>query len=599
MRYRKHIRGSSVLGVLLLALLIVLALTARVASAQTRTITFEGASSRQRIAISDINPAWPADWSDFNFLVLEMRPSTPHRFRITVVTADGPRSIMIQPFGQGAWLRASVPLRYFKGRDQFGFDLASTNNRRANSFWMSIWGPFGELTNVQAIEFSMDSPLDASVLEIRSFQLSKTDPGSDFLEQRPVLDEFNQWAFSDWPGKIKSREQLAKELAAEDFSLKPADFGYAPTGGYADTQTKATGFFRVEQIGGRWWFVDPQGHLFLSTSSNGLPGAGRRGSGRAQGAGDSDALKLVNRRLNAWGLNTGGQGRPYASYLSVPRGPHTFLGLPDVYSDDYAQAAEQAALAQCAPRKDDPLLLGYFIGNEPPWMGRESELVGMILKAEPTATQSRLKEFLAAGDSPPRRRGFVVAAFAKQLDVVGSALKKYDPNHLNLGIRFGGSPPDDVLRCARVFDVCSINVYNYEPTRQIARTNQVTGRPVLIGEFHLGVPANGLGAGLVQARDQIERAKGYRYYVEQAASQPGFVGAHWFTWRDEPVLGRNDGENYNIGFVDVTNRPYIELVKSAIATHQRLEKVHLGKLQPFDEHPKASNAGTATPRRVG
>ena len=594
MQYRRHVHSLSLFALLLLALLIVLALTADVVSAQTRTITFEGVSSRQRIPIKDINPDWPADWSEFNFLVLEMRPSTPHRFRITVVTADGPRSIMIQPFGQGAWLRASVPLKYFKGRDQFGFDLASTNNRRTNSFWMSIWGPFGELAHVQAVEFSMEYALDKSLLEIRSMQLSKTDPGSEFLEDRPVLDEFNQWAFADWPGKIKSREQLAKELAAEVFSLKPSDFGYTQMGGYADTQTKATGFFRVEQIDGRWWFVDPQGHLFLSTSSNGLPGAGRRGGG----AGDSDALKLINRRLDAWGLNTGGQNRPYTAYLSVPRGPHTFLGLRDVYSDEFAQAAEQAALAQCAPRKGDPLLLGYFIGNEPPWMGRESELVGMILKGEPTATQAKLKEFLAAGDSPQRRKEFVIAAFAKQLDVVCSALKKHDPNHLNLGIRFGGSPPDDVLRCGRVFDVCSINVYNYEPTRQIARTNQITGRPVLIGEFHLGVPANGLGAGLVQAKDQIERAKGYRYYVEQAAAQGGFVGAHWFTWRDEPILGRNDGENYNIGFVDVTNRPYKELVKAAIATHQRLEQIHLGKLPPFDEHPKASDAGTPGPRRA-
>jgi len=31
---------------------------------------------------------------------------------------------------------------------------------------------------------------------------------------------------------------------------------------------------------------------------------------------------------------------------------------------------------------------------------------------------------------------------------------------------------------------------------------------------------------------------------------PYSLGAHWFAWRDEPVLGRMDGENYNIGFVD-------------------------------------------------
>ena len=72
----------------------------------------------------------------------------------------------------------------------------------------------------------------------------------------------------------------------------------------------------------------------------------------------------------------------------------------------------------------------------------------------------------------------------------------------------------------------------------LERAYRITGRPILLGEFHIGVPANGLGAGLVQARDQTQRALGYRYYVEQAASLPAFVGAYWFEWRDEPVLGR-------------------------------------------------------------
>ena len=104
---------------------------------------------------------------------------------------------------------------------------------------------------------------------------------------------------------------------------------------------------------------------------------------------------------------------------------------------------------------------------------------------------------------------------------------------------------------------------------------------MLIGEFHIGVPENGLGAGLVQAKDQSERGIAYRYYVEQAASIDAFLGAHWFQWSDEPVLGRFDGENYNIGFVDVTNRPYPELIDAAKTTHNRLRDVHAGRIPPF------------------
>jgi hypothetical protein len=42
-----------------------------------------------------------------------------------------------------------------------------------------------------------------------------------------------------------------------------------------------------------------------------------------------------------------------------------------------------------------------------------------------------------------------------------------------------------------------------------------------------------------------------------------------------------DGENYNIGFVDVTNRPYAELAGAARETHDRLAAVHAGKTPPF------------------
>jgi hypothetical protein len=150
---------------------------------------------------------------------------------------------------------------------------------------------------------------------------------------------------------------------------------------------------------------------------------------------------------------------------------------------------------------------------------------------------------------------------------------------------------DEALIMAKIFDVCSINVYEYEPTKQIIRAARLSGRPILIGEYHIGVPADGLAAGLVQAKDQRERGNAYRYYVEQAASLEWFLGAYWFQWRDEPVLGRMDGENYNIGFVDVTDRPYVELIGAAKASHKRLMDVHAGKVLPFAQHPMASDAG--------
>jgi len=115
---------------------------------------------------------------------------------------------------------------------------------------------------------------------------------------------------------------------------------------------------------------------------------------------------------------------------------------------------------------------------------------------------------------------------------------------------------------------------------------------MLIGEFHIGVPNRGMAPGLVQAMNQEERGVAYRYYVEQAAAHPAVIGTHWFAWLDEPVTGRSDGENYNIGWIDVTDRPYPELVEAAKVTHARLYGVHSGKVAPFSQIPKASEVGT-------
>jgi hypothetical protein len=613
---------------------------------------FDGREFEHKLTLKDLGADFPSDWSAYDYLVMELRTSSPQRFALLIHDKGGLRRLMVQPFGQNVWMRASVPLRFFQRRDRAGFDMASVNNRPANSFWMSVWGPFGSIDNVEALGIQMDYPINQPVIEIRSTKLSKEDAGSEFLEKLPVVDEFGQWAHADWPRKVRSLDQLKTEWAAEEKSFAPQEFGYCQYGGYLNTKAKATGFFRVEKIDGKWWFVDPDGHLYLSmvvpgmgagggetrvqgrenyfaalppaglfqSGPGGGPGApGGPGRGPSAGVGAFRAWNLLRRygpdwrakaaemevrRVRGWGLTTGPVTPSSAelvkrvSYLArfntLPRGGNlvNYLGMPDVYSEEFARALNENAASQLPARKDDPFLVGYFIGNEPPWPGREPELIEMFLNGPATPAQDRIKAFLAQGETPVRRREFVVAMFEKYLAMVGEALKKYDPNHLNLGIRFGGSPQEYILKTARAFDVYSVNTYEYAPLEQMKRAWEVVGMPILIGEFHFGVPADGLGAGLVQVRDQKERGTGYRYYVEQAASLAAFVGAAWFVGTDESVTGRNDGENYNIGFIDVTERPYLELVKAAKHTLKRLHEVHAGKIKPFARRPLASGAGT-------
>jgi hypothetical protein len=262
----------------------------------------------------------------------------------------------------------------------------------------------------------------------------------------------------------------------------------------------------------------------------------------------------------------------------------TYLGLPDVYSDDIAQAIDAAARRQCEHLSNDPWLLGYFLANEPPFPQKALQTAELILAGPSTATRQALEKWLEQSDTPARRKAFIDDAFDRYVQMTSAAASKYAPNHLNLGMRSGGHPTEAELRVSRAFDVYSINVYDYQlsPDR-MKQITALTGKPVVIGEFHFGVPERGLSAGLVQVKNQVERGVAYRYYVEQAFAMPEVIGAHWFQWADQMPTGRFDGENYNIGLVDVTDRPYLELIEAMKITHERLYKVHAGTEPPFSQ----------------
>jgi hypothetical protein len=157
----------------------------------------------------------------------------------------------------------------------------------------------------------------------------------------------------------------------------------------------------------------------------------------------------------------------------------------------------------------------------------------------------------------------------------------------SLGLRFGGSAPDAMIEACRLFDVFSMNSYTTAPSpQQVERAFRLSGRPVLIGEFHFGTPGRGLSAGLRQTANQQERGVAYRYYVENAAAIPCLIGVHWFQWIDQPSTGRFDGENYNIGMVDIADRPYSDFIQAMQTTHNRLLDIHAGRRTATDRQAR-------------
>jgi hypothetical protein len=555
-------------------------------------------------------PPAAADWSSCGAFTFEFASSSTIRWEMQIRNRRGQTfTYRVQPY-QDVPAKAAIS-NAFLTREYM-------NNRQYKAHWLSSWANHIDLTQVASIAIRM-APNREVTLRLGPLALEPHEAADEFRLGRPVVDAFGQWIGLEWPGKVRAAADLARLWAAEDAALEKAErFAVSEYGGWSERRVKATGFFRTVQNGGRWWLVDPAGHLFFSAGpdcvryANSTLVTGREAlfaklpPGSAETAdfyqanarqrhGEADFVNKWKahqaRRLRAWGFNTvanwsdaglfDGPAVPFVTTVSVDRGGRAWQGFPDVYSEAFAAEAAQQAARQCARFRDEPRLIGYFIGNEPRWPGRN--LIDLILRdKDPSATQAFVRKFLdQRGDTPAAREALMEALSRRYFTAVCGAIRKADPNHMILGIRWAGNAPDPVLKANDVFDVFSLNIYAFEPPAdRIERIHALTKRPILIGEFHFGAPERGYAPSLVMVKDQTERGAAYQYYLERAAAFPQVVGAHWFQFADQPVTGRFDGENYNIGFVNQLDVPYPELVKFAQAAHRRMYRVHAGEESP-------------------
>jgi hypothetical protein len=355
---------------------------------------------------------------------------------------------------------------------------------------------------------------------------------------------------------------------------------------------------------------------------------------------------LALSRLRAWGFNTIGNwsdqrlyrnGRmPYVatagiggSHARVSSGSDYWGRMHDPFDPQFVQDVADSLKPVAERVKADPWCIGYFVDNELSWggFGDDGGRYGLAYGALAEGPSSPAKrEFLAQLkakyrdvsalnsawgtsftswsdlDAPYKPSGQAsvgmkadMSAFCKSLArryfrVIRDELRRLDPNHLYLGCRFAWRTPEAVAAAAELCDVISFNIY--APRVDPAQWASVTelDRPCIIGEFHFGALDRGMfHTGLVSVPDQNARASMYIDYVRSVIDNPAFVGCHWFQYVDEPLTGRwFDGENYNIGFVSVTDTPYPEMVAAAKQVHAEAYTRRYGTGRPAD------GAGEAT-----
>ncbi len=311
---------------------------------------------------------------------------------------------------------------------------------------------------------------------------------------------------------------------------------------------------------------------------------------------------------------------PYVRHLrlSYARTPFVYRDFPDVFNPGFVKDAGEFG-EQLEDTAKDPALIGYFMMNEPTWgFSSETPAAGMLFNTPDCETRRVLGDFLkrryrtdarlakawkmrtglSAVSSGPWRTPLTpearadLAAFSaimveRKFKLLADSCRTHDPDHLNLGIRYFTVPPDWAVEGMKCFDVFSVNGYENKVRDELGRIAQIFNQPVMVGEWHFGALDAGLPAsGIGRVASQEDRGRAFRAYTEDAAAKSWCVGVHWFTLYDESALGRFDGENWNIGFLDVANRPYEEIARAARLSHERMYAVASGECPPFADAPE-------------
>ncbi len=582
------------------------------------------------------------------------QPAKPHLFQ------GNAEKLTLRNF-EGATLTLEVPANSFQ---------QLTDNREWN------WKIFGW-------QFNAPCTSGAGPLEV------KLTLGAPSATPVKLVDRFGQSTRVDFPAKLKSEEELKPDRQTEAAwlaGLQPPAldrFGGLPGSG-ARFGLKKSGFFHVEKKGPRWLLVDPEGNAFFhlgvcafGPSDDYTYFAGRERifewlpphEGEFASAFNPDpywnrlaiSFHLVNtirkfgrpydsasytarmiERVRKWGFNSaGGFGAGDAGVRERMNFPHvahlplsTWEGFPDVpgchgifdpFSAKLRDHCDQVFAARLPPSAADPLLIGYFLANEPLW----EEIPGAVAALDGSHDCKRklasfLEEKYKSIDAFNRawgtslktfgdvsEHGLPVKSDAAKADLqaftgvfldayfrlITETFHKYDKNHLLIGNRLQPGTINNETACrlsGKYMDVVSFNYYTYGfDQKLLSRIRSWIGdRPMFFSEFYFSSPPDsGLLGGGQDLASQRERGLAYRHYMEHAAALGYVVGIEWFTLVDQAATGRffekYNGEAANTGLISVADRPWKPMLEEMLKSNYGIYQVLFGERPPFEfSHPR-------------
>lgn len=316
----------------------------------------------------------------------------------------------------------------------------------------------------------------------------------------------------------------------------------------------------------------------------------------------SQAEDIAHRRLASWGMNTCGNWSSGWEQLRTPFtvpvhyvSPSLALKLPDVWHPDF-----DSTLRKVLSRIKDqgvassPWNMGFFIHNEIKF--QKPHNIARIIQGRPADQPAKVEwvkrltakyggieslnkawstkygsweALLTSTEKVPYKNMDADAdkCFEDYLDrffrISRDACKEFFPNQLYLGSRLHGVEDPMIMKAAETY--CDVISYNLYLKTLAGWTGPIPDlkKPVMATEFHFGALDRGMfHTGLQPASSQEDRAEHYAEYVRSALRNPLFIGTHWFQYAPQSFTGRADGENYQVGMLDIADTPYPELIRA-------------------------------------
>jgi len=316
---------------------------------------------------------------------------------------------------------------------------------------------------------------------------------------------------------------------------------------------------------------------------------------------------ITHRRLKSWGINTIAnwsdssiylmRKTPYVSTISYTagklEGSKGYWGkFSDVFDPGFRRALRNRLASEKGRTAGDPWCIGYFVNNELSWGDEVSLAVATLISPADQPAKKVFVEDLKARyktieklnaawgtghetwevllqskQAPDKSKAWkdLTTFYTKTAETyfrtIREELKKVAPNQLYMGCRFAWVNERAARAAIKFCDIVSYNRYSYSVEKH--RLPDGIDKPTIIGEFHFGALDRGMfHTGLKKTANQQDRAAKYKSYVRGALRNPYIVGTHWFQYKDQPTTGRGDGENYQIGFIDICDRPYPETIQA-------------------------------------